>query len=331
MQGKNNPRFLITGDINLDLIVKGLKAVPRPGEEVFVPDICLCAGGSAANTAVALARLGEQVSLHGHGGDDYLSQYLYQALHEAGVDTSLLQVVPGARTGLSIAITSQADRSFISYQGSNAAYRPLPPVGEQLATFTHLHLSAFNWEENLKAYFVLLQEARAAGLSTSLDTGWFDFDHLRPGVLELLTLIDLFFPNEAEACALTGRKTWQEALGVLASRVKVAIITRGGQGVAVQSGSKFFCLPAFDVRSVDAVGSGDVFAAGFLNAYSRGWELEKCALWASACGALAATRWGGAAAAPTAAEVKAFLAEREVKLDECIPARNGGYCFSAGR
>ncbi|MBE3571675.1 MAG: carbohydrate kinase family protein [Moorella humiferrea] len=308
---QHDTRFLVTGDLNLDLIIKDLEAMPDPGQELFIPDVYFSVGGSAANTAVALAKLGEQVSLHGYRSDDYFSQYISKTLEEMGVDTSLLQVVAGYKTGLSIALTSSKDRSFISYQGSNAAYRPLIPAGE-LKHFTHLHISALNWKINLAAYRQLLQAAREQGLSTSLDTGWSEFAAMREEILGLLTLVDIFFPNEAEALALTGKESWEKALKVLGEQVRVAVITRGRRGVAVQSERERFSLPAFAVQSVDAVGAGDAFAAGFLSAYSKGWDLKKCALWASACGALAATRWGGATGAPTAAEVQAFFTEKGI-------------------
>ncbi|MDN5362680.1 MAG: hypothetical protein PWP70_1727 [Moorella sp. (in: firmicutes)] len=314
-----NSRVLVTGDLNLDLIIKELNFVPAPGQEVFIPDIYFSVGGSAANTAVALARLGTQVSLHGYRSDDFFSQYIREKLAGAGVDTSLLHPAPDTKTGLSIAITSNKDRSFISYQGSNAVYRPLlQPL--ELKPFTHLHISALNWKENIAAYGQLLQAAREEGVSTSLDTGWFEFALVREEIFNLLTMVDVFFPNEAEALALTGATSWEGALGTLAGLVGVAVITRGRQGVVVQNAQERLYLPAFTVQSVDAVGAGDAFAAGFLHSYLQGWELKNCVLWASACGALAATRWGGAEAAPTAAEVQAFLRGQGLKMDGYLSA-----------
>ncbi len=315
-QGGRQTGFIVTGDVNLDVIIHGLEKLPDPGEEVFIPEANLCLGGSAADTAVALARLGERVSLHGYVSDDYFGRYLRRLLREFGVDISLLQEASGHKTGLSIGLTSDRERSFISCRGSNAAYRPPVPAAGTWNGFTHLHLCAVNWRDNLVEYGNLLRAARAGGMGTSLDTGWFDGRAMSEKLLDLLPLVDVFFPNESEAGVLTGKKSWEESLDVLVQRVPIAVITRGGRGVAVQKGSERVVLPAFPVSGVDAVGTGDAFAAGFLIAYRGKWDLRRATLWASACGALAATRCGGAQAAPTGDEVRAFLKERAVMDDE---------------
>jgi sugar/nucleoside kinase (ribokinase family) len=64
----------------------------------------------------------------------------------------------------------------------------------------------------------------------------------------------------------------------------------------VCSGSERFDLAAFAVEAVETTGAGDSFNAGFLHQFTRGKNLQECARFGNACGALAVTALGGTGA-----------------------------------
>jgi sugar/nucleoside kinase (ribokinase family) len=69
-------------------------------------------------------------------------------------------------------------------------------------------------------------------------------------------------------------------------------------------------MPAFKVRAIDSLGAGDAFHGGFTLALAEGRELPDVLRFACAAAALKCTKFGGASAAPTRAEVEAFLKQK---------------------
>ena len=79
-------------------------------------------------------------------------------------------------------------------------------------------------------------------------------------------------------------------------------------GVSVSAPETEGFVPPFEVTPIDTVAAGDCFNGGLGHALASGRNLAEAVRYAAACGALSTTKRGAAAAAPTAAEVEAFLA-----------------------
>jgi sugar/nucleoside kinase (ribokinase family) len=152
----------------------------------------------------------------------------------------------------------------------------------------------------------LFERARALGLTISLDTNW-DPTGTWGGVLDLLPLVNVFLPNEAEAKALTAAENADEAATRLQVRVETAAIKLGKEGALGISHGQKVRVPSIPVSIVDTVGAGDTFDAGFLYGYLNGWPLEKSLRLAAVCGALSTQAAGGTAAQPTLDQARAFL------------------------
>lgn len=308
---KLKAKYLVVGDINVDLIFKGVEAPPALGQEIFVPSMDFCLGGSAANTACALSKLGSQLDLWANIAQDEFGLSLLRLLHKAGVNQRYIQQVPNQKSGISIALTNHRDRAFISYPGTNKLLDITQIKNEVLVEHTHIHASGFDWEKNLPAYVDLFQRAKNLGLSTSLDLGWTDFDRYRTRLWQLLTTVDYFFPNEPEALTLTQASDLSTALKFLGERTAVPIITLGRKGALTLWQGKEYYQPSFNVESVDSVGAGDAFDAGFLWAIGEGKNPPEALKIANACGALTTTSVGGGEASPTKDQLQAFLKTQE--------------------
>jgi ribokinase len=99
------------------------------------------------------------------------------------------------------------------------------------------------------------------------------------------------------------------ALALIARGVRSAIVKLGAGGVHVAGPDVDMFIPPFRVQSVDSVGAGDCFNGGLADALVRGLALSAAVRFAAACGALATTRYGAAASAPTRAEAESLLAQ----------------------
>lgn len=302
-------RVLVVGEINVDLVLKGLHAEPAPGQEVLADDFLMTPGSSSMICAMGLARLGHPVAFHGKLGDDAWGRYCLEALRGAGIDVASLHPDPDLRTGVTVSLSTPRDRSLVTFPGAIAALRADEVDDVLLRGARHLHVSSFYLQKALRPGLAgLFARARAAGLTTSLDPG-FDPDRAWGDDLRgILAGVDVFLPNEEELRALTGETGLRDALAALDNGRTCIVVKRGRQGCAAVQDGALLEVPAFAVDAVDSTGAGDSFDAGFLHAWLRDLPLRECMRWGSACGSLSTRGIGGTTRQATADEAAALLA-----------------------
>lgn len=303
---------LVAGDANLDLVLRG-DVRPRFGQaEQFLTAADLVLGSSAGIVAAGLARLQVAVGLVARVGDDAFGARTAELLAERGVDLTELRTVPGA-TGLSV-ILSADDRAILTLPGAMADLS-LDEVRQALARSgaRHLHVASFFLVPAFgRGLAGLLAEARAAGVTTSLDSNW-DPAETWTGVADCLPHLDLLLPNATEAVelatALTGQRPSDalEAARRLAAAGPTVAVKDGAAGGFAVSGTELVRVPAVPISPVDTTGAGDSFDAGFLTAWLEGLPVAECLAWAVTAGSLSATATGGTAGQPTR---EALLAAR---------------------
>jgi len=88
--------------------------------------------------------------------------------------------------------------------------------------------------------------------------------------------VDVFLPNETEACKISSEPLLEDALYNLSRRVKVVAAKLGEQGAEARRGKEVVRVPVYPAHVVDTVGAGDSFDAGFLYGWLAGWDLESC-------------------------------------------------------
>ncbi|WIB62115.1 carbohydrate kinase family protein (plasmid) [Curtobacterium sp. MCLR17_007] len=293
--------LLFAGDVYCDLVFAGVDA-PAPGTEVYADAFTITPGG-VANRAVAAARAGARTAILARLGDDLLGQHVRAFLDaESGLDTTLLRIEPDFQTAVTAAITGPHDRSFVTYEEPHVPLE-LPPAVDSVGA-THVHISA-----ELPEWVARL---RAAGTTVVGGVGWDSTGLWSPDVLDRLGQIDVFVPNDVEAVRYTRTDSPLAAAKALAERVPLAVVTRGGDGVvAVDSANgEVVEVPTVPVAVADPTGAGDVFVASFMAADRHGWDLRTRLRFAAASAAFAVRGLGGAASAPRAHELAAFVTER---------------------
>ena len=301
-------KILVIGEINVDLILQGYQTFPEPGKEVLVEDTHLTLGSSAMICAVGLARLGNQVAFIGKVGPDTWGDFCVNRMREEGIDVARVVRDPGVKTGITVSISSRRDRALVSYTGSAMELRPEEIPANFCEGFAHLHISSFFLHTRLRpSIAALLARARGMGLTTSLDPGFDPAEQWRPDVLEAARECDLFFPNEVELAAITGRPDVEAALHSLQNGRMRTVAKLGAAGSVTLDGSQALRAAAMPVAVVDTTGAGDSYNAGFLHGWLRGWPLAECMRFGAACGALCTLALGGTTNQPTEAQARAFL------------------------
>lgn len=300
---------LVLGDANPDLVMR-MEALDVGGaqREILVEEGRLTLGGSGAIFSAGAARLGLRVGFVGVVGDDLFGRFVTGELEARGVDVSSSVVRSDVATGVSVVLSSPADRTTYTAAGATAALRPGDVDGAGLsASSRHVHVASYFLQDALRPGLgVLLEAARAAGATTSLDPNWDPRERWDRALVEILDLVDVFLPNEAELVAIAGDDDVERASAALAERAGMVVVKRGGAGALARRGDETVRAAAADLDVVDTTGAGDAFDAGFVRAHLEGWSLERALAFANACGALSCRAVGGVDGQPTFDEALAL-------------------------
>ncbi|MEW6861040.1 carbohydrate kinase family protein [Trueperella pyogenes] len=290
---------LAAGPLFLDVIQYGLAHAPRPGEEQWVADGQIMAGG-VANQAVACARLGLDVEVLTNVGADRAGRWVAELLADEDVR------IGGTRGGsqsVTVAQVFEGDRAFTTY--GDAAY-PTPPANMPAPDFLIASV------DYLPRASEAVRRWRAAGCVVVADTAWDPTGRWNRADLAALAEADIAVPNDAEALAYTRTHCVHDAATQFLQHVPVVAITRGAHGVLLAEHGptggrpRLTELPAVDVRAKDTTGAGDSFTAGFVRGLAHGASLAEAAALGQVTAAWTVQHLGGSAAAPTSAELVAW-------------------------
>ncbi len=307
------PRFDVTiaGELNLDLILYGLPAELPTERELLASGMMLTLGSSSAIVAHNLASLGSQVGFQSLIGRDSLGQVALERLAQSGVDVStVLHTADSLSTGITVILQRGKERNILTYLGTIAklAFENLDL--EYLTDSRHFHLSSYYLQAGLRPRATeLFRRLKSAGLTISLDTNDDPEDLWGGDLLQILKYVDIFLPNQREACKITGVDNAEAASAKLADIVPLVVVKLGADGAVARRGRGRDRIesPALRVDAVDTVGAGDSFDAGFLHSYLKGLSLPECLAAANAAGALSTTRAGGTEAFRDRAHREKFL------------------------
>ena len=296
------------GELNVDIVVAGVRRLPASGIEVLADDCELTLGSASAIFAAGIAKLGCAVTFVSQVGRDSFGDRSLAALKNAGVSTRYVQRKAGEKTGVTIALSNTRDRALITFPGAIATFSAKDCDTSSMKRHHHLHLTSYYLQRGLQPSFpALFRQAKAEGLTTSFDPNTDPTQKWSLNITRVLKYVDVLFVNEREAAALTRRKNKREALKALGQLVPCAVVKRGPRGAIAIQNDQVVASPGFKIRTVDTTGAGDSFAAGFVSAYVQRAPLAECLRVANACGALSTRKLGGTQGQPTQAELQQFL------------------------
>jgi ribokinase len=309
--------ILVVGDLNADLTAT-LPFLPQPGDDCTVTSLTWGGGGSAANTAIALARIGAPVRLLARVGSDPVAEVALHAARAAGVDLSQIQIDPTTATGLCYAaILPSGERSFLAFRGANTDLT-VADLDVALADITWLHLSGYALISGpqRESALRLLHGAHQRAIPVSLDLCPPLLRAHRAELHHLLPVLSVLFANELEIQMLAhGLASDNAQLAQLAEsaaqiqaqgRTLCVVAKCGARGCLVAEQSQVQHLIGYDVQAVDTNGCGDAFVAGYIAAWQRSASPTSAARVGNLLGATAATRSGAAESLPDLASLRAF-------------------------
>lgn len=239
-------------------------------------------GGSAANTMVGIAALGGQAGFIGKVRDDELGGIFAHDIRAAGVAYATPPAGSGPATGRClILVTPDGERTMNTYLGAAQDLGPADVDEAAVAAATVTYLEGYLWDPPAakEAFLKASGIAHKAGRTVSLTlSDAFCVGRYRAEFLDLMRkgVVDLVFANEAELMSLY-ETDFDAALARLRADAKRAVVTRSEKGALSVTADELVSVPAFPVtKVVDTTGAGDLFAAGYLHGFSRGFDAEDC-------------------------------------------------------
>lgn len=247
------------------------------------------AGGSPANIAANVVRLGGRAAILSKVGADAPGRFLQAELARVGVDTAGLLQAPGLHTSLVLVSRSGGTPDFDVFREADYRLEPADVPAALVARARVVHASTWplSREPARAAVEQAFRLAQAAGKVISLDPNyspkvWPDREEARRVLQQMMQYATITKPSADDARRLWGEGLTPEAYIARfhALGPRVVVFTMGASGIILSVDGEQTFIPAQPVKVVDTTGAGDSFWAGFIVALLDGNPLGHCALFA---------------------------------------------------
>jgi 5-dehydro-2-deoxygluconokinase len=305
-------RFLVLGRAGMDLY-----ADPPGARTEEAMRFTSALGGSAANIAAGIVRLGGAASLVTTLSDDAVGRYVSRQLSSYGVDTSHVGWASGqCRTSLAVVETRLENCQSVIYRNGAADFllSPAQVAGIGMDGWAALIVTgtALAMEPSRGAVLMMIQQARTAGVPVILDVdyrpySWIDQADAAATCRVAAEASDIVIGNDVEWDVMAGGSGGLTLARQLASGRAAAIYKMGSEGSISFADGAQFETPACHVVALKPTGAGDAFMAGLVTGLAGGLDLGHAVRRGTAAAAIVVTRVGCAPASPSAEELDTFM------------------------
>ncbi len=307
------------GDSMVDLFTRASVLPPRGGN-IWSSAVEMHSGGTTANVAANLSKLGIPSAFAGSVGNDPYGTFLMDEFKRNNVDVQQVYVQKGAYTGIVLAIIDdQGERTFIACaRGASHIY-----LTEEIASNLIISKELVVHSSGV----CLVEEPARTGLVAALRRAhennnlvYFDpnlrlegdyfADEIKKAQLEAISLSDVVLIGDNEIILLyPGCSVKEGAMQLLDIGAKLVIVKQGENGASAFDREHEIVSPAFKTNVVSTAGAGDSFDAGFIAARIRQMDIHEALEYANAVAAIKVSRQGSQSV-PCHHEVVEFLALR---------------------
>lgn len=269
-----NLEVICFGALNFDRLYV-VDRIACGNEESFILRYVASPGGSAANTAVGLARLQVKTGYIGKVAQDQEGKFLLQNLKDENINTDGVLVSRNGRSGIVQGfIDRKGERALYVEPGVNDAITFKEIDLEYASSTAFLHLTSFAGKKPFEAQKALINEL--SDVKISFDPGDLyaqkGLSYLRP----IIERCHVIFPNEHEIKLLTNESYRKGSKILMKEGVELIAVKLGKQGCYVTDGKESYLIEPFRVKVRDSTGAGDAFCAGFLYGLTKNKDLYEC-------------------------------------------------------
>ena len=309
IQGK---RFLVLGRAGMDFYAD------PPGTRLELANRFVSAlGGSAANIAVAIARLGGEASLFSAVSDDAVGRFILNQLRHYGIGADHVAVEQGqVRSSLAVVETFNDNCQNVIYRNGAADFE-ITEAALAAVPFSNFDAlivtgTALAKDPSRSATLKGMALARAVGLNIILDVdyrpySWTSAEEASAIGLQAVNLSDLIVGNDVEFDVLADGVSGQVEAEKIAQQGKTVVYKMGEKGAVTYQRNLKFETPIFPVNALKPTGAGDSFIGALVMSLASGLSMEQAVRRGAAAAAIVVSRVGCAPAMPTQAELDSFL------------------------
>lgn len=274
-------------------------------------------GGSSANMAVGLSRLGAKVGMAACLGTDALSNYLVEYLQGEKVDTRHVQRVDGHLPSLCLTEVTPPDRFPQVFYRREPADVLVDLGSEALDYLAKAKMFVTNGTSlcaspSRESTYRAMERVREAGGRVVLDVDYRSMSWRSPEEAGLairlaLPLVDVLIGNDVELKLVAGDDDLERAVERVRARVSLLVSKLGAEGTRVWENDEATFQAPYEVEVVTTIGAGDGFASGFLYALLKDKPIEECLHYGNAAAAIVVSRLSCSEAMPTLTEVQQMI------------------------
>ncbi len=244
-----------------------------------------CAGGSAANTIVAIAEFGGKSAYIGKVSSDEVGEFFLKDLRDNGVKIDVDCSTAGPTGTCAVLITEDAQRTMLTNLGVSATLGPEDIDEEEIKRAKYLYVEGYllTGESSKAAAMLAIDIAKKHGVKVAFTASDpFLVNMLRDELLALIEgPVDLLFCNEEEAKSLTGKETPTDCAIELHRHAENVAMTLGPNGSIVMHAGETIAVPGVPCQAIDTTGAGDMYAGAFLYAITNGMSWQQAGRLAS--------------------------------------------------
>ena len=324
----------------LDLVPIGRVAIDFNPLDYFKPlsestDFRKYVGGSPANIAVGLARLGKKVGFIGKVSDDQFGDYVTDFFKKEGIDVShIFRATGGEKLGLTFTeILSKDESSILMYRDGIADLMlNADEIDEAYIASTKAILisgSALSQSPSREACLKAMYLAKKVNTKVIFDVdyrpyNWKNKDEIAIYYSIVASNADMIMGSReefdlTEAISAPGRSDKETADAWISKGNKIVIIKHGKEGsTAYTADGKAFSIKPFPVKAFKSFGGGDGYGSSFLYGLFSGWDIMDCLEMGSASASMLVAAHGCSLFMPTLSEVKDFIAKEKAEFGEMV-------------
>lgn len=279
------------------------------GRKTEAEEISTHPGGGAVNAAIAMARLGLDVSAIVKLGMDQRADVILAKLESEGVSTRWITRDPRMPTGASVLISShERNAAIFTFRGANTLLS-MTDIKPEALSVDVVYISSLS-NQSADCFPDLVKGAKAANCKVAANPGIRQLTARGRAFLETVGAIDILLVNRAEANALAPVLSAMAGEGgpalpfdpdedvpdlirrglssggyeisllrffqaLLETGCGTVLVTDGRHGAFVAAGGKVVHCPAVPTEVVGTTGAGDAFASSFVALSVLGWPLEQ--------------------------------------------------------
>ena len=295
-------KIMVIGSLNMDLVTMSSRH-PKLGETVIGKDFFEIPGGKGGNQAVAIAKLGGDVTMLGCVGDDSYGKKLILGLEENNIDTKYIKKGKKSTGIATIVVDDNADNTIIVVPGANFELT-VEDIDKNIELIKKTDIVLLQLEIPLDVVEYILEKAKEYNKITILNPAPANkLSH------EVIKNIDYLVPNETELELLSGRSTNTVEEVLEASKkmmdlgIKNLIVTMGKNGSIFVGKNKTFIVGIHRVGAIDPTAAGDSFIGGVIRMLAESKDIKEAMEFGAKAGAITVTKEGAQSSLPTWKEV----------------------------